>query len=121
MDLRTPMQLYRDREHVGVITRYGYETPWASGIFDDFEVDRGDRSARVAQFLQWMAMNEDDLPEDDGDYEEICGTEMTRLGVTQADVDWCERASWTIRTLDGIDHAVHSLDFIGERTIQWRW
>jgi hypothetical protein len=121
MDLRTPMQLYRDQEHVGLITRYGYETPWATGIDEDFDPDRGERSDRVAQFLQWMARNEEDLPEDDRDYDEICSVEMARLGVTQADVDWCERGSWTIQTQDGIDHKVYSLDFIDERTIQWRW
>ncbi|MGQ4601108.1 hypothetical protein [Nocardia sp. R6R-6] len=115
------MRLYRDEELVALVTRYGYETPWATGTVEYSDSDRGERSARAAQFLVWRAENEDDLPDDDDAYDELCSREMARCSVTQADVDWCESGDWTIRTQDGIDHAAFSLDFIGDHGIQWRW
>lgn len=120
MDLRTPMQLYRNQEYVGLITGYSYETPWATGTVEDSETERGKRSERAALFLQWMHCS-DDLPEDDDAYNKLCNQEMARHEVTQADVDWCAGGRWTIKTQDGLDHAVHSLDFLGDRYIQWRW
>ncbi|MEU0539011.1 hypothetical protein ABZ319_04015 [Nocardia sp. NPDC005978] len=120
MDLRTPMQLSRDQELVALITRYGYETPWATGLVEDFDLERGERSERVARYLQWF-WNEDDLPEDDAAYAEVCSAELARHDVTQSDVDWCTGGDWTIQTRDGITHRVYSLDFIADRTVQWRW
>lgn len=119
MDLRTPMQLYRDQEFVGLITGYGYETPWATGTVEDSDPSRGERSNRAAAYLMWL-YNEDDLPEDNDAYDEICNREMARHGVTPADVAWCG-GKWTIRTQDGVDHLGYSLDFLGDSRIQWRW
>ncbi|MEV0251772.1 hypothetical protein AB0H76_34645 [Nocardia sp. NPDC050712] len=112
MDLRTPMHLYRNQDLVGSIVGYGYETPWATGSIEDVDADRAERSDRVAEFLRWA---DEDVDDDAFD------AEMARRGVTQADVDWCRRGDWVIRTRDGIDHRVYSLDFLTERTIQWRW
>ncbi|MFE3190036.1 hypothetical protein ACFXHA_13580 [Nocardia sp. NPDC059240] len=120
MDLGTPMQLYRDQQLVALITSYSYDQPWASGRVDDLDPDRGARSERAAAYLQWFNTHED-LPEDDDAYDEVCAHEMARHGTTSADVDWCTGGTWTIRTRDGIDNRVYSLDFITDHRIQWRW
>jgi hypothetical protein len=121
MDLRPPMRLYRDRRPVGLIIGYGYETPWATGIVEHSEAGRGERSDRVAEFLRWQVEHQSELPDDDDAYDAICGAAMARHGVTQDDVDWCECGEWVIRTRDGVDHPARSLDFLGDRYIQWRW
>jgi len=38
------MQLYRDRELVGLITGYSYETPWATGTVEDSDIGRAELS-----------------------------------------------------------------------------
>lgn len=120
MDLRTPMRLYRNQVYVGLITEYGYETPWATGTVEYSDTERGIRSDRAARFLQWMN-HSDELPEADDDYTELCDREMVRHEVAQADIDWCSGGRWTIETPDGLENAVHSLDFLGDSHIQWRW
>lgn len=115
-----PMRLYRDEELVGLISGYGYETPWASGIFEDCDAGRGERCERAAAFRMWQNSGAD-LLEDDDAYDEICEREMVRRGVAQADIEWCFRGSWVIRTQDGVDHPAYSFEFLGDRYVQWRW
>ncbi|MBL1074224.1 hypothetical protein JK358_07425 [Nocardia sp. 2] len=121
MDFRMPMQLYRGQEHVGLVTSYSSDQPWAMGRVEDFDTARGERSKRAALFNRWLNEHEDDPPEDDAVYYELLEQEMARRDVDQVDLDWCERGVWTIRTQDGINHPVYSLDFLGDRFIQWRW
>ncbi|WP_167475375.1 hypothetical protein [Nocardia arthritidis] len=121
MDLRMPMRLFRDRVFVGSITRYGFETPWATGLFEDSDPRRGERSDSAVEFLQWLAQHEDDLPDDDNAYNEFYDRELSRHRTTRADVDWCETGSWAIATRNGTDHEAYSFGFIGDRWVQWRW
>ncbi|MCC3313633.1 hypothetical protein [Nocardia africana] len=120
MDLRTPMQLFRNQELVGLITAYSYETPWATGTLHDSDHARGARSDRATSYLQWQNETED-LPEDDDSYDRLCTQQLARHDVTQADVDWCEYGTWTIKTQDGLDHKAYSLEFLGDGQLQWRW
>ncbi|MFB8274597.1 hypothetical protein [Nocardia colli] len=72
------------------------------------------------RFLRLMRRRGKDVPADEHDDEEF-NAEMARHEVTPADIDWCTRGIWTIRTWDGKEHPMHSVDFIDERTIRWQW
>lgn len=121
MDLHTPMKLYRGLELIGLVTGYSYDQPWATGTVEDVDRSRAERSERAALYRRWLNENEDELPEDNATYSELCEREMTRRNVAQADVDWCEHGTWMITTQDGVHHHPHSLEFIGDHLIQWRW
>ncbi|MGW0249852.1 hypothetical protein ACWDYH_24810 [Nocardia goodfellowii] len=141
IDWRSPFKLYRDREPVGPLVSYwsgrpwapevvedsgpgraetSAVTPWATAVVADDDHDRAERTARTVRFLRLMQRRRKDRPAEEQDDEEFCA-EMALHGVTPADVDWCTRGIWTIRTWDGQDHPMHSVDFIAGRTIRWQW
>jgi hypothetical protein len=121
MDLRTPMQLLRDGQLVGLITDYGYETPWATGVVEVSDPARGERCDRAVEFLQWLAQCGDELPDDNDSYEELYDRELARRDITRADIEWCQAGEWTILTRDGTSHPSLPLEFIGDCYVQWRW
>ncbi|MFE9580986.1 hypothetical protein ACFYO1_31750 [Nocardia sp. NPDC006044] len=141
VDWRSPFKLYRDQEPVGPIVSYWSERPWApdlvengghsgaenpdvqpwaTGVFDDDDHDRAERTDRLLRFLPMMQERGRSVPADEQDSEEFTA-EMARNGATQADLDWCTRGTWTIQTWDGKHHPMHSVCFIAPRTLRWQW
>ncbi|WP_435593739.1 hypothetical protein [Nocardia sp. bgisy118] len=74
-------------------------TPWATGVVEDDDHDRAERSDRVVRFLRLMQRRGKDLPVDEQADEEFFHAEMARNGVTPADVDW-DTGSGSIFVID---------------------
>lgn len=119
----TPMPLKHGGAEIGVITDYGYETPWATGRVVFAETALADRCARWAEYDSWLfrAAGADELPDDDAEYDATCLREAARRGLTPSDMDLFRSGTWTITTADGDIHDVHSLEFLGDAYVQWRW
>src|SRR5262245_14826662 len=61
------MQLYRHGALLGALSRYGYETPWASAWLAAADPATIPRYAAIFMFLDWVETIPDDLPDSEAD------------------------------------------------------
>jgi hypothetical protein len=112
------MQLYRNGVPLGALTRYGYETPWASAWLIPLDPATVERYAAIDAFLRWCDELPDDLPAavSDERYEQ----EVAARGLIPALIDGF-LGGWQVRTPDGKLHEISISTFEADGYLSWRW
>jgi hypothetical protein len=112
------MQLYRDGVLLGALTRYGYETPWASAWLVPLDTATFEGYAAIDAFLRWCDELPDDLTaaESDARYDQ----ELASRGLAPSLIDsfW---GGWQVRTQDGVFHEISLSAFEADGYLSWRW
>jgi hypothetical protein len=112
------MQLEHHGAMLGVLSRYSYETPWASAwlVATDPTIIR--HYAAIFPFLDWVETIPDDLPDAEADarYAE----ELARRGLDDAQVENV-RSGWSVRTPEAEPRAISLYSFEDDGYLTWRW
>src|SRR5262245_57048720 len=117
--LNTDMtQLYHHDALLGVLSRYSYETPWASAWLMATEPITIQHYAAICSFLDWVETIPDDLPDVEADAR--YSQELATRGLDAAPVDEF-RSGWSVRTGDGQMSAISLYRFEDDGYLTWRW
>ncbi len=112
------MQLYHHGALLGVLSRYGYETPWASAWLVASDPTTLPHYAAIGAFLDWVATIPDDWPDAQADAH--YAQELATRGLDAAQVAdfW---SGWSVRTVDGEVWAISLYHFADDGYLTWRW
>lgn len=103
---------------LGILTRYGYETPWASAWLIADAPAMIARYAAIDAFFRWNEQLPDDLPLDEADarYER----ELALRGLDEDMIDdfWSD---WQVHLQDGQIHDIALATFEADGYLTWRW
>lgn len=116
----TPMALYLNQQLYGQILSYGYETPWASGLFEAADPRAGLRLIQICTFYTDL----EDWPDLDCPAAEDQRWENTLIeyGLTQADLDFYNTATWLIQAADLQEYTLPAPPvFDAQGFMTWRW
>ena len=112
------MQLEHHGALLGVLSRYGYETPWASAWLVAIDPTIIRHYTAICSFLAWVETIPDDLPDKEADARYT--QELARRGLDAAQVgDF--RSGWSVRTSDGEVLAISLYGFEDDGYLTWRW
>jgi hypothetical protein len=112
------MQLFHQGKRLGALSRYGYETPWASAWLVLADPALLSRYATIAAFFAWSEALPDDLPDAEADAR--YNQELTARGLTEEDLDSWWR-DWQVQGTDGVLHEVSLYQFETDGYVVWRW
>jgi hypothetical protein len=112
------MQLEHHGALLGVLSRYSYETPWASAwlVAADPTIIR--HYAAIFSFLNWVESIPDDLPDSEADAH--YAQELATRGLNAAQVEDFS-SGWSVRIEDGEIKAISLYRFEDDGYLTWRW
>lgn len=118
--MKTPMTLWLGTSVCGLISSYGYETPWASGRFEPTDADQHRRWVEACELeTEIETWPEDDTPAAE---EARWQAALIRRGITQADLDSRSRGPWQIEAPAGSKAQILSPPcFDRQGFVTWRW
>lgn len=117
MAFEPPLTLLLNQIQIGVITSYGYETPWACGLVQLREQGIQHRFIQVCEYLDDLERVVDKPLEDDLSIEE----ELTRRKITNDDVELYFDGEWAIATQTGEVYPITPPQFDAQGFLTWRW
>jgi hypothetical protein len=112
------IQLYHRDVPLGMLSRYSYETPWASAWLVASDPAAIRRYAAICSFLAWVETIPDDLPDVEADARYM--SELATRGLDAAPVEEF-RSGWSVRIGAGIMEAISLYRFEDDGYLIWRW
>ncbi|MFL5804313.1 MAG: hypothetical protein ACJ8CR_21530 [Roseiflexaceae bacterium] len=112
------MQLEHHGALLGSLSRYGYETPWASAWLMADAPTTILHYAAICSFLAWVETIPDNLSDTQADAR--YAQELAALGLDAAQVEDF-RSGWSVRTPDGEIRAISLYRFEDDGYLTWRW